>query len=106
MARNVIVNWQLPTERSPGEPLDVAEIAHVTLSIKLKAAPPEAWSKIADVPPTKLTRRLENVPAGTYVIRGVIQGVVAEDVSGPLIAEITVPKGEMPPLADLTATLE
>src|SRR5690606_14853980 len=95
VAGNVNLKWSIPTERAAGEPLDVAELQHLTVETKLKAAPDDKWTKIGDFAPDVTERRLQNVPGGTHQYRATWHGTDGE-TSPPTVVELVVPRAGLP----------
>jgi hypothetical protein len=78
-----------PALRADGSPFPLAELKHVLLEMRAEAA--TTWSPVgAPMPPTQLTRDVQNIPGGAYRLRAT--WVDTADRTSPTIeAPIAVP---------------
>ena len=100
MARNVTVNWVLPTTRESGKPLALADIATVELSLSADGV---NWTAYDSFAPPVLSTVVPELEIGEWFVQGVVVDVAGKR-SKPAVASIVVPDDSAPGALQLTLT--
>lgn len=101
MARNVNVNWEYPTTRESGKPLDPADIAGLELSISVDNA---TWSVFDNFVHPVTGTQVTELEIGEWFFKGVVKDIQGR-ASKPSFASVVVPDETAPGTANLTVTL-